>query len=99
MAAREISIAAHPRARASIRRARARTALVAFVAVLLAALHGGVGAQDAIVRALLAGVAGNLVAWAIAVALWRQIVLAELRAAHERRRARAEALRAPAADA
>jgi uncharacterized membrane protein YccC len=84
MAAQEISLAAHPRAGTSIRRARARTALIAFVVVLLAALHGGVGAQDAILRALVAGVAGNLVAWAIAVALWRQIVLAELRVAREK---------------
>jgi uncharacterized membrane protein YccC len=84
MAAKEISIAAHPRAATSIRRARARTALVAFVVVLLAALHGGVGPQDAILRALVAGVAGNLVAWAVAVALWRQIVLAELRTAREK---------------
>jgi hypothetical protein len=98
MAAQEISIAAHPRAGTSIRRARSRAALVAFVVVLLAALHGGVGAQDAVLRALVAGIAANLAAWAVAVAVWKQIVLAELRAAHERRRARAEALRAPATD-
>ena len=96
MAPREISIAAHPRAAAAIRRGRARTSLVAFVVVLLVALHGGVGAQDAVVRALIAGVAANLVAWAVGVALWRQIIMAELRAAHRRRRARGEALRAPA---
>jgi hypothetical protein len=86
MAAPEISIAAHPRAATSIRRARSRTALLAFAVVLVVALHGGVGAQDAVIRALIAGVAANLVAWAAGVALWRHIILAELRAAHRRRR-------------
>jgi hypothetical protein len=85
MAAPEISIAAHPRAAASIRRARSRTAIAVFVLVLVVALHGHVGAQDAVARALIAGVIANVLAWAIGVAVWRQIVLAELRAAHRRR--------------
>ena len=85
-----ISIAAHPRASGSIRRARARTALIAFGLVLLLCLHRGLG-QLAFVRALEAGVAGYLVAWAIGVALWKQIVLAEVKAAHEQRLARRRA--------
>jgi hypothetical protein len=86
--ATEISVANHPRAGGAIRRARARTGLIAAGLVLLLCLHKGVPAQTAVVRALVAGVAGFLVAWMIGVTLWRQIVLAELRATHEARQAR-----------
>jgi hypothetical protein len=86
--ATEISVANHPRAASAIRRARARTALVVAGLVLLLCLHKGVPAQLAVARALVAGVAGFLVAWIIGVTLWRQIVLAELRATHEARQAR-----------
>jgi hypothetical protein len=59
--------------------------------VLVLCLHAGVPGQLAVLRALGAGIVGFLAAWAIGVALWRQIVLAELRAVHEQRRARREA--------
>jgi hypothetical protein len=83
-----VSIANHPRARAWIRRARARMALAAFGLVALVALHAGVPAQDAVLRALLAGVGAFLCAWAIGVMLWKQIVMSELRTVYERRQAR-----------
>jgi hypothetical protein len=86
-----ISVAGHPRAQGWIRRARARTALGAAVLVLILCLHGGLPAQLAVARALLAGMAGFLGAWALGVALWRHLVVAELRAAH---RARAKRRRA-----
>ena len=96
-----VSLAAHPRARASIRRTRARTALVVFALVLFLSLNSGVPGQEAALRALAAGLVGNLVAWACALAVWRALVLAELRVARnaraERRRARAEAQAEPAA--
>jgi hypothetical protein len=95
-----ISVAAHPRARASIRKIRGRTALAAFALVLFLSLNGGVTGQEAVVRALIAGVAGNLVGWACALAVWRQIVVQEVRlvaeARRERARAQAEALAAEA---
>ena len=89
-----VSVAAHPRARASIRRTRARTALVAFALVLFLSLSSGVPGEEAALRALVAGLVGNLAAWACALAVWRALVLAELRvvedARAERRRAQAE---------
>ena len=91
-----ISVSAHPRAKASIRRARARTALAAFAIVLLFSLHAGVPGQEAALRAVVAGLVGNLVGWACALAVWRQIVLQELRmvaeARQERVRVRAQAV-------
>ena len=95
-----ISVAAHPRARASIRRTRARTALIAFGLVLFLSLSSGVPEQEAALRALIAGVVGNVAGWACALAVWRTLVLAELRAVEQaradRRRAAAEAKAAAA---
>ena len=45
-------------------------------------------------RALVAGLVGNLAGWACALAVWRSLVLAELRVATEARLER----RRPAAD-
>jgi hypothetical protein len=81
-----ISIAAHPRARASIRKIRARTAIAAFAIVLIMSHRSGVPGQEAVLRALLAGLLGNLAGWGCAVAVWRQLMLGELRRAPARER-------------
>jgi len=86
-----VSVAAHPRARASIRRIRGWTAIGAFAIVLLLTLNAGVPGQEAALRALVAGLVGNLAGWACALAVWRQLVLAELRVAEEQRRERRQA--------
>ena len=95
-----VSVAAHPRAKASVRRVRARTALAAFVIVLLMSLHAGVPGQEAVMRAIAGGLAGNLVGWFCALAVWRAIVVQEVRlleqARRDRARARAEAAAAAA---
>jgi hypothetical protein len=97
-----ISISAHPRAQRSIRRIRARTAIVAFAIVLILSHRSGVPNQEAVVRALLAGLAGNLAGWACAMGVWRQLIMGELRIVEDvrrdRRRARAEAAAAAAAE-
>jgi hypothetical protein len=84
-----VTVAAHPRAKASIRRTRARTALFAFAVVLFLSYKGGVPGQEAVLRALIAGLVGNLIGWACALALWRQIVVQEVRGLEEQRRERA----------
>lgn len=93
-----VTVSAHPRARRSIRRTRAGTALVAFALVLWICLSAGVPGQEAALRALAAGLIGNVAGWACALAVWRQLVLAELRVAEARyvERRRAEATRASA---
>jgi hypothetical protein len=97
-----ISIVAHPRARRSIRRIRAWTALGAFVVVLVMSHRSGVPNQEAALRALIAGLVGNLAGWACAMVVWRQLMMAELRLVEdirrERRRAHAEAATAAAAE-
>ena len=90
-----ISVGTHPRARASVRRIRAHTALAAFAIVLFICLNGSVPPQEAFLRALVAGLVGNLVGWACALAVWRSLIMAELKVAtdahHARMKAAAEA--------
>ncbi len=85
-----ITIGAHPRAKRSVRRARALGGLVGFLLTIVLSLRAGVPAWDATARALMAGVAVHLAAWAVAVTVWKQLMLAELHALHARRVERLE---------
>jgi hypothetical protein len=102
-AVQSASISAHPRARAAIRRARARVGFGVFLLVLVFGHLAGQTWFDATWRALIAGVAANLIAWRCALIVWRHILLAELRQAEEhyagRRRKAYEAAEARAAEA
>jgi hypothetical protein len=92
-----VSIAAHPRAKAGIRRARTRAAFGAFLLVLALNLVGDQDMFDALWRALLAGIVVNVIVWRAAIVVWRHIIIAEVRQEEERRaesyRARQEALK------
>jgi hypothetical protein len=93
-----ISVVAHPRARRSIRRLRARAGLIALVGVTYLSLRAGVPAFDAVLRGLAGGVAAHFIAWGAGVIAWRHLIVAEL-AAHrdaqlERLRERREAAEA-----
>jgi hypothetical protein len=77
------SISGHPRARAAIRRARARASFVVFVLVLLLGHKAGLAWFDATWRGLVAGLAANLIAWRCAIYVWRQVIVAEMRRAEE----------------
>jgi hypothetical protein len=85
-----ITIGAHPRARRSVRRARALGGLLGFLVTIALSLNAGVPAFDATARALIAGVVVHLAAWAVAVAVWKQLMLAELETVRERREERLE---------
>ena len=82
----------HPRARASIRRAKGIAGLGTFLLVGVLALRGGILAPEALIRALLAGLAAYWLAWGVAVTVWRQIALGELETARKRREARLASL-------
>jgi hypothetical protein len=73
------SVANHPRARASVRRMKGLGGLAGFVVGALLAHSAGLSITSVIERALICGIGSYLLAWACAVAVWRQIVLAELR--------------------
>jgi hypothetical protein len=83
-----VSISAHPRAKAGIRRARTRAAFLAFVLVLVLNLLGDQTAFDAVWRALLVGIVVNIVVWRCAIIVWRHIIVSELRQVEEARAAR-----------
>jgi hypothetical protein len=79
-----MSIAGHPRATYSIRRARGFGGMIGLLLVGLLSYRAGALPVDAALRALAGGVAGYVACWMIAVQVWRHLVIAEARAAAER---------------
>jgi hypothetical protein len=92
-----VTISAHPRAKAGIRRARTRAAFGAFMLVLALNVVGNQDLFDAVWRALLAGIVVNVIVWRCAIVVWKHIIVSELKQEEERRiesvRARQEALK------
>jgi hypothetical protein len=80
-----VSIAQHPRAKAGIRRARTRGALIVFALVLAINLYSDQELFDAVWRALLAGIVANVIIWRFAIVIWRHIVISEVRQLEEER--------------
>ncbi|MGB2710045.1 MAG: hypothetical protein WBC33_00900 [Conexibacter sp.] len=83
------SVANHPRALAQVARAKAWGGLGGFLLAGLLSWRAGVPAADLLARSILAGVAGYVLVWAAAVAVWRHLVIAELRAVRVAAAARA----------
>ena len=80
----EVRIAEHPRARRQIGLAKSYAGLGAFALAGYAAYQGGAPFLDVATRALMWGVAAYVVVWALAVQVWRQLAVAEVRAAERR---------------
>jgi uncharacterized membrane protein YccC len=80
------SVAAHPRASAAVRRAKGFGGLGGFALAALLSHKAGLAPADMVERALIAGVAGYVIAWGCAVTVWRHLVLAEMRTAADRHR-------------
>ena len=74
----------HPRAKRQIRQAKGWGGIVGFALVALLSLQAGLPLFDAGVRALIAGVGCYIVAWGIAVAVWRHVAQAEILVMQER---------------
>jgi hypothetical protein len=86
-----ISVAAHPRASAAVKRAKGFGGVGGFALAAYLSHKAGVPAEQTGARALAAGIAGYIVAWACAVTVWRYLVLAEFRAAVESGRMKMQA--------
>jgi hypothetical protein len=71
------SLADHPRAAPSIRRTKALGGLVGFGLAVLVGLQHGEPCAPMLLRALELGLAGNLVAWGAAVAVWKRVLAAQ----------------------
>jgi hypothetical protein len=91
-----ISVAGHPHAAAQVRRAKGFGGVSFFLITAYFSFKAGVPADQVAVRALIGGIGGYLLAWMCAVTVWRQLVLAELRAAIESGKARMEPVSAGA---
>lgn len=91
-----ISVANHPRAQRHIAAARGWGGLIPFAIVFYLSWSAGVPLADAALRALVAGVAGTLLARLAAVTVWRELVLAEMEAARRKLNADREAAHAAA---
>ena len=101
-AADGISVAGHPRAAAQVRRAKGFGGVAFFLITAYFSYKAQIPPDQVAVRALIGGIGGYLLAWMCAVTVWRQLVLAELRAAIESGRARMDPATpsgTPAADA
>ena len=79
-----VSIAAHPRATRSIHTAKSYAGLAAFLLAGYVSWKSGGVFLDVATRALLWGIAAYVLVWALAVQVWRQIAIAEVKAAEER---------------
>lgn len=83
-----VSVANHRRAPQSIARIRSWFALGAVVLVTFLGWGSGMSGTAVASRAVLAGLIGYLVGWAVGVGVWRELVKAEVIAAVRRAEAR-----------
>jgi hypothetical protein len=84
----EIKLSEHPRARHHIRLAKGWAGLAGCAFAGYASWHGGAQFDDTVLRALLWGVAAYVLVWFCAVQVWRQLAIAEVRAAEKEWRER-----------
>lgn len=74
-----VCVAGHPRSASAVRRAKGFGGLLGTVLTALLALKAGLPPLDAMVRGLAGGIVGYLALWSAAVAVARQLVIAEVR--------------------
>jgi hypothetical protein len=75
-----ICVASHPRSARAVRRAKGWAGVAGVVLCTVLALGADLPALDAMLRGLAGGVVAYLVVWALALAVARQLVVAEVRA-------------------
>jgi hypothetical protein len=80
-----LSVASNPRAAAQVRRAKGWGGLFGFGLAAYISWQAGVPPAQAGLRAIAAGIAGYMLAWACMVTIWRQLLVAEIRTIAERR--------------
>ena len=99
---RAIRLATHPRAQRQIAQAKGWGGLLGFLVVGWLSYAGGSALPEAGLRAIAGGAGLYVLAWAAAVAIWREVavaeverarrrILAEMEAAQERAKAQAQA--------
>jgi hypothetical protein len=86
-----IRVSAHPRATYAISRAKGFGGLLGLVLVSWLSWRAGLPPVDALLRGLVGGVVAYMICWALAVQVWRHLVMAEAAVAAEVVRKRREA--------
>ncbi|MDO8188223.1 hypothetical protein Q5424_17070 [Conexibacter sp. JD483] len=79
------SVANHPRGGTQVKQAKGWAGLIGFALVAFVSYESSVPTEDLILRALAGGIVAYLVVWAIAVAVWRHLVVSELDIKREER--------------
>lgn len=74
-----ICVADHPRSASAVRRAKGYGGLLGAILAIVLARSAHLPLLDAMVRGLAGGIVGYVVLWAVAVAVARQLVIAEVR--------------------
>ena len=69
-----VGVREEPNAAASIRRTKGRFGLIGFCVVLASSFLHGMPLETALVRALVGGIVCYFIGWAVAVAVWRQVL-------------------------
>jgi hypothetical protein len=90
------SVSNHPRAGAQVKQAKGWAGLLGFGLVALISWRADVPVEDLVLRALAGGIVAYLVVWAVAVAVWRHLVVTELEVVREQREEEEAARRAAA---
>jgi hypothetical protein len=78
-------IADHPVAKRQVARIRAWAALVGFAAAFWLSHRAGMSFPQCGARAIASGIGMRLLAWGVTVAVWRQVIPAQVSAAARRR--------------
>jgi hypothetical protein len=93
-----VCVAGHPRSARGVRRAKGLGGLLGALLAMILAMGAHLPLFDVLLRGLAGGIVGQLVLWALAVAVARQLVIAEVRARYAEVTRAAAAAAASAAD-
>lgn len=85
------SLSAHPSAAAAIRRAKAWGGLGGFALMTLVGMSGGAPLDKTLERALVGGIVAYVITWAVAVSVYKRVLIAQATAAARRARTAAAA--------
>jgi hypothetical protein len=88
---RLVSLHEHPTAGPKIRRAKAWAGMGGFLLMTLVGLRHGAPLDATLVRALIGGIAANLLVWAVSLAVGKRILIAQATTSARAARAAREA--------
>ena len=73
-----VRLNAHPKAREHLAMAKGWGGIISFTVVAAASYAQGLPMTDLLLHALLAGVAGSMLAWGLTLTVWRHLALAQI---------------------